>query len=91
MNFIDRVEGLEERGELKYCERCGGLFLRRLLESHVYCAVCAVYLAQQSNCDQGLRTKLPRKVRGRRWKKAEPAAAGRIDCLRGVAGEEVWA
>ena len=27
--------------ELKYCERCGGLFLRRLEVGEVYCANCA--------------------------------------------------
>lgn len=27
--------------ELKYCERCGGLFLRHVGDTEVYCAPCA--------------------------------------------------
>lgn len=36
---------MEERGgirmELKYCERCGGLFLRQAESARVYCVTCA--------------------------------------------------
>jgi Zn-finger nucleic acid-binding protein len=28
--------------ELKYCERCGGLWLRRRGEAHVYCNACSL-------------------------------------------------
>ena len=28
MNFMGRMEGQEIQVELKYCERCGGLWLR---------------------------------------------------------------
>ena len=31
----------EVKIELKYCERCGGLWLRRAGDSQVYCAACA--------------------------------------------------
>jgi Zn-finger nucleic acid-binding protein len=32
--------------ELKYCERCGGLFLRRLEMGEVYCEKCAVQMEE---------------------------------------------
>ncbi len=31
--------------ELKYCERCGGLWLRRLAAAAVYCSPCARQMA----------------------------------------------
>jgi hypothetical protein len=37
------IEGLEiVRLELKYCERCGGLWLRTWGTQDVYCPACAV-------------------------------------------------
>ena len=35
---VDEVEVMEL--ELKYCERCGALWLRRMGSEGVYCAVC---------------------------------------------------
>ena len=32
--------------ELKYCERCGGLWLRRHGDPEVYCATCAPEMRQ---------------------------------------------
>jgi len=31
--------------QLKYCERCGGLWLRQQGETHVYCGPCARQVA----------------------------------------------
>jgi hypothetical protein len=31
--------------ELKYCERCGGLWVRALRPEEVYCATCAIEMA----------------------------------------------
>ena len=31
--------------ELKYCERCGGLWLRRKGSQQIYCASCAPFMA----------------------------------------------
>ncbi len=31
--------------ELKYCERCGGLWLRRKGSDQVYCATCLPFMA----------------------------------------------
>ncbi len=43
--------------ELKYCERCGGLFLRRLGVAELYCASCALQMADSRA--------LPRRARSR--------------------------
>jgi hypothetical protein len=32
--------------ELKYCERCGGLWVRALRSEEVYCATCAIEMAE---------------------------------------------
>jgi Zn-finger nucleic acid-binding protein len=32
--------------ELKYCERCGGLWLRRKGLTQVYCATCEPFMAE---------------------------------------------
>jgi uncharacterized Zn finger protein (UPF0148 family) len=44
MNFINRMEGEEIQIELKYCERCGGLWLRRRGTEGVYCASCRAHV-----------------------------------------------
>lgn len=45
MNFIDYVEGPRVELELKYCERCGGLFLRPFAASETCCGPCKARLA----------------------------------------------
>jgi hypothetical protein len=45
MNFLGRMEGQEIQVELKYCERCGGLWLRPQGTEGVYCSSCQVRLA----------------------------------------------
>jgi hypothetical protein len=44
MNFRSEREIAGEHVELKYCERCGGLFLRAPAASIVHCAGCAFRL-----------------------------------------------
>jgi len=45
MNFINALEAKDVPVELKYCERCGGLWLRPLGGEGVYCPGCCVRLA----------------------------------------------
>src|SRR5208337_2017542 len=49
MNFIGRTEDSEIQVELKYCERCGGLWLRPQGADGVYCDSCRVRLAAMRN------------------------------------------
>jgi hypothetical protein len=48
------------RLELKYCERCGGLWLRERGTGRVYCAVCTSEMSNYSLCSRNLsRPRLP--------------------------------
>jgi len=94
MNFIGRMEGGEIQVELKYCERCGGLWLRQQGTKSVYCGGCRAFLAAMPNPGQAPpRKERRRKVRAQREDATRDnvGKSARIDCLQGVAGMEVWA
>ena len=57
--------GCELRFELKYCERCGGLWLRPVGGGQVYCAMCASEMAQlpSGSCER----ETARIPQGPRW------------------------
>lgn len=59
----------EVKIELKYCERCGGLFLRRAADPEVYCVTCQPAIRQMAT---------PSKKRASRehWNRAVQAAGG---------------
>ncbi|HWZ84150.1 MAG TPA: hypothetical protein VNW47_16090 [Terriglobales bacterium] len=69
MNFISMNRQDEGTLELKYCERCGGLWLRRPGLNIVYCERCR---AQRAALLQS----------GRHH---QPQNSLQIECLRGVA------
>jgi len=69
MNFISMIRQEEMAVELKYCERCGGLWLRRPGQDVVHCGRC-----------RAQRAELLRTGRGRMAQNSL-----QIDCLRGVA------
>ena len=53
--------------ELKYCERCGGLFLRQLGIGEVYCAACAEQMVDSRSMPKARsRPRLPVNRDGRR-------------------------
>jgi Zn-finger nucleic acid-binding protein len=93
MNFINGMEGEEVQVELKYCERCGGLWLRLLGADAVYCGGRRLHLAAMPDPGEAP----PRKARRRRKVQAETGDQGdlqsstRIDYLQGVAAMEVRA
>lgn len=74
MNFISEIEGQEILVELKYCERCGGLWLRPQGTDGIYCATCRVLLAAMPDPGQAP----PRQSRRRRRqaRAQEPETAG---------------
>ena len=94
MNFIsDGVSG--EQIELKYCERCGGLFLRMVGARIVQCAKCAARLTEQTrlttrmNVRSQERNRRPvRLSRGPRNYGREMQGMTMIDCLQGTAAGE---
>ena len=95
MDFIGTTEGSEIQVELKYCERCGGLWLRPQGTNGVYCASCRVCLAAMPDPGEAP----PRKARSRRKARTQRKdvqredlqSPARIECLQGAAAMEVWA
>jgi hypothetical protein len=87
MDFSDRIVGAEILVELKYCERCGGIWLRTKGADGAYCSGCRVLLEARrrplvTTCEGGhYRERLRQtNILG----KDSPSTAP-IDCLQGVA------
>ena len=78
MNFISMIRQEEVAVELKYCERCGGLWLRRHGHDEVCCGPC-----------RAQRAGLLRTGRGRDSKLRMAQNPLQIDRLMGVAEMEV--
>jgi Zn-finger nucleic acid-binding protein len=53
--------------ELKYCERCGGLWLRPVGGGQIYCTICSRAMAELPPPS----TEVKRKVRRRNWEVEE--------------------
>ena len=92
MNFISEGEAGREQVELKYCERCGGLFLREPGAGVVYCASCVARLTTDDWTEvifPGDRRRLrpARLPRGPKAGKEELQGMASIESLRGVAEE----
>ena len=95
MNFTGKLEGTEKNVELKYCERCGGLFLRTPGAGIVYCGGCAVRMSGDSDSAATIPPGLKRRNRGARLatrpdRKIKLHGIGQIESLRGVATCEAW-
>ncbi len=94
MNFIGSMEGSELQLELKYCERCGGLWLRPQGADIVYCHGCRASLeARPRASETTTRQAGRRKGRGRPsgYERTDLHGSDRIDCLQGVEATEVRA
>lgn len=97
MNFIGSIESAQVPVELKYCERCGGLFVRPLASEAIYCGGCTAHLAavtKAGDCvkptrDQKIRN--PRMVKGPKAPKNTLHGMGQIVHLQAVAAREVRA
>ena len=85
MNFIDWIEGEKAEVELKYCERCGCLWLRPKGVGEVHCAGCRVYVAQMVRVleERARRPRLPRP------KREDIQSQMQIASLQGIAEREV--
>jgi Zn-finger nucleic acid-binding protein len=97
MNFISEMEGQEIHVELKYCERCGGLWLRPQGAGGVYCAACRARLAAMPDpgepSPRAVRrrnARLPRRIQ-QDDRGGDIQGQARIDYLQGVAAMEVRA
>ena len=94
MDFMGRMEGEEIQVELKYCERCGGLWLRPQGTDGAYCDSCRVFLETRPSPPAAIL----RKARDRKRHAPRTNISGedfqrmaQLDYLQGVATMEVWA
>jgi len=94
MNFISEEVG-EGQVELKYCERCGSLFLRMLGASIVQCAKCAARLGKETSFTTELNVHSQKRSRRPVRLSRGPNCArklqgmGKIEYLQGAATAEV--
>ncbi len=72
MKARKRTESEESSLELKYCERCGGLWLRPVGGGQIYCTICARAMAELPPPS----TEVNRKVRRRKDWEAEEEFEG---------------
>jgi hypothetical protein len=89
MNFIRSMEGAEVRFELKYCERCGGLFVRPQTADLVYCGGCTSRLAalhevETSSPASSRKPRKPRLIKGPKLRGQNIQAVGQIQYLEGT-------
>jgi hypothetical protein len=94
MKSIGEMQAHEILIELKYCERCGGLWLRPQGADAVYCAGCQVLVeARQNPTVTPSHKPRPRKGCGQGTckQRGDLHGSGRIDYLEGVAAIEVRA
>lgn len=81
MNFVDKAQVNGIKVELKYCERCGGLWLRPAEAGGVYCNSCRTSL--EARPDPGAAP--PRKTRRRKKMRVSATETG-VGDLRGLFG-----
>ena len=92
MNLMGNHAGIQIGMGLKYCERCGKLFLRNIMEYVIHCAVCKARLAAlRSATRKGSGRGQKRALRKKPTPTILAGALGdkrSIACLRGVAINE---
>jgi Transcription factor zinc-finger len=59
--MMEKSESTFEHLELKYCERCGGLWLRRKGSERIYCVLCVPKMADmpEPRTPRAARLRLP--------------------------------
>jgi len=83
MYFMNTLETGEVPVELKYCERCGGLWLRPQGEDVVYCRGCQEHMAAwPRGCGAGTPAR-------RRSREQDLHGHDPMECLAGATGIEV--
>jgi ribosomal protein L37AE/L43A len=94
MNFTGRQESTLGQRELKYCERCGSLFLRRSSTDIAYCTICQAHWARLIEADDVILHKANKsRVIGRKMRltTSKRRRDTRVKMLRGRSVSEVSA
>ena len=89
MNFMDGMEVGDKLVELKYCERCGGIFLRKPGEQKVFCMLCSLHVARQFAVEVTRERSFLSSKRKKTMRREARVNTGEIRCLQGVACMEV--
>ena len=92
MNFIGEIKSTDLELELKYCERCGGVFLRLLGTTFVYCSTCMAHwaaLQSTSELSDRDRWRSKRKTRKARVPRSNVKVGVSINDLHGIASVKV--
>lgn len=84
MSCESEVQTIGIQMELKYCERCGGLWLRMKDEKGVHCGLCRAHFAALPKRGGGSY----RKARRRKVRNSEEMIGVEIDYLAGVEERE---
>jgi ribosomal protein S27AE len=88
MNFLETITNEGIQLDLKYCERCGGLWLRPHGTDGVYCAACGAYFAERPKV-MDVPARKPRRRRARKVVEEGEVCSLPVLNLEGVA-VEVW-
>jgi len=93
MNLMSRMSDQGIQLDLKYCERCGGLWLRPQGTNGVYCASCSEHLAAMPTRGEAPSPKARRRRRKpvKKVHRDEMATGVEINCLEGLGALEAWA
>jgi Zn-finger nucleic acid-binding protein len=91
MNFIKECAGTVTRLELKYCERCGGIFLRPPTAEVAYCIKCQARWLRLVSSKEKQPRKTKSHVNGRRSSGAgsKKSRSARLERLLGCGTCEV--
>jgi Zn-finger nucleic acid-binding protein len=89
MNFSSEMKGTAIQVELKYCERCGGLWLRPQRQAGVHCASCRACLEAMPGGGVASIRKARRQSPETDARKGQSPV--QVDYLQGVAAVGVWA
>lgn len=97
MNFINDLKSDSLQVDLKYCERCGGLFLRPRACDHTFCAGCTAVLSARPQLLDVPTQELPGKrrparlVKGPKLRRRDLQGRAQINYLQGATAAEVRA
>jgi len=86
MDFLGMIKNEGIQLDLKYCERCGGLWLRPYGTDGVYCAACSAYFAERPKV-MDMPARKPRRRRERKATEEREMGSLSIVNLEGVAME----
>jgi hypothetical protein len=87
MNFENGIEGVNL--DLKYCERCGGLWLRAANTDGIHCSVCSAHFRALPKRGEAKSRRRRKKIKTERVRGLEGSnGCFEIEYLTGVAERE---